>query len=144
MGVGAGPLSAIRHHTKCTRTVLMTDKSASFGRLNKPSLIKPLRGISDETPCQPDGAQVCLRSAFHEGRTTGLPCSASVPEWVRSALSADSAYGHEKRHTNPSTGLLTFWSKPLSAFGLPSITTFIRRSHVLTLPLHPSSGPHWH
>jgi len=87
---------------------------------------------------------LALRSAFHEGRTTGLPCSASVPEWVRSALSADSAYGHEKRHTNPSTGLLTFWSKPLSAFGLPSITTFIRRSHVLTLPLHPSSGPHWH
>jgi len=91
----------------------------------------------------PPSHGLALRSAFHRGRTTGLPCSASVPEWGRSALSAGSACGHEKRRTTSSTGLLTFWSKPLSAFGLSSITTFIRRSHMLTLPLHPSSGPHW-
>src|SRR6266545_7855979 len=87
--------------------------------------------------------RLALRFAFHVGRTTGLPCSASVPEWGRSALSAGSACGHEKRRTTSSPRLRTFWSKPVSAFGLLSITTFIRRSHVLTLPLHPSSGPHW-
>src|SRR5947208_15633258 len=91
----------------------------------------------------PPSHGLALQSAFRWGRTTGLPCSASVPEWGSSALSAGSACGHEKRRTTSSTGLLTFWSKPLSAFGLPSITTFIRRSHMLTLPLHPSSVPHW-
>lgn len=91
----------------------------------------------------PPSHGLALRSAFRGGRTTGLPCSASVPEGGRSALSAGSACGHEKRRTTSSSGLRTFWSKPLSAFGLPSITTFIRRSPMLTLPLHPRSGPHW-
>src|SRR5262249_23697712 len=39
----------------------------------------------------PPSHGLALRSAVHRGRTTGLPCSASGPEWGRAALSAGSA-----------------------------------------------------
>src|SRR5262245_11490907 len=53
----------------------------------------------------PPSHRLALRSAFHVGRTTSLPCSASVPEWGRSALSASSGCGHREGRTTLSPRL---------------------------------------
>lgn len=37
----------------------------------------------------------------------------------------------------------TFWFKPVSTFGLSGMTTFIRGSHVLAVPILPSPVPPW-
>ena len=43
----------------------------------------------------------------------------------------------------PPSVLHTLWSQPVSAFGLLTITTLIRRAPRLTLPCHPRSDPPW-
>jgi hypothetical protein len=41
---------------------------------------------------------------------------------------------HERRNGTSSTHRSAFWLKPVSIFGLFTLTTFIKRSHTLTIP----------
>ncbi len=45
---------------------------------------------------------------------------------------------HERTVRRASTRHSAFWLKPVSILGLFWVTTFIKRSHVLTIPLNPS------
>jgi len=87
-----------------------------------------------------DGAQ--------SGRATGLPRSVWVPEWVRARLFAGgamSASGEvEAPELCPHTILVQAFDcrwTAISILGLSSLTTFISDSHMLPLPLDPSSRP---
>src|SRR5919206_4277 len=68
------------------------------------------------------------------------PCP---PRWVRSRLSAGSRLVCDNRRGTCCSWLRTFWCKPVSAFGLCDITTFISGSPELTIPsltLAPDGG----
>src|SRR5271165_6271771 len=75
-----------------------------------------------------------LRRAYPEGRTTGLPRSTDVSRMVRLCLFAGGSTAAAGEGEHPCTGPLTFWFKPLSAFGLLVLTTFISSSPGLAMP----------
>ncbi len=54
----------------------------------------------------------------------GLPRFVLMPEWVRFTLSAGRVRVHERRALNSSTSSIPFWAKPVSIFGLFTVTTF--------------------
>ena len=69
----------------------------------------------------------------------GLPCFVLMPEWVRSI-----SFRREPRHSRQENEDLLYWlhsllGKPVSIFGLLAVTTFIKISHTLAIPLNPSS-----
>ncbi len=69
----------------------------------------------------------------------GFPCFVSLPEWVRSI-----PFRREPRHSRQENEDLLYWlhfplGKPVSTFGLLAVTTFIKISHTLSIPLNPSS-----
>src|SRR5215831_16402521 len=75
----------------------------------------------------PQHYRLVLRRAFPHGGATGLPCSASVPEWGRSALFAGSVVattGGCVAHRPCCIPFGPSLSAPLACW---MITTFIRR-----------------
>src|SRR5712692_1127268 len=75
-----------------------------------------------------------LRCAFPCGETTGLPRSACVPRWVRPRLSAGGCPVCGRKAREPLHQPRTFWFKPVSIFGLSSVTAFISGSLPLVIP----------
>jgi hypothetical protein len=82
-----------------------------------------------------------LAAAYPIGKISGLPSSAKKTEWVRSALSAGGDGVHERAGTIASARHNAFWLKLDSIFSLLEVTTFIERSHMLTIPLILASDP---
>src|SRR5262249_5294873 len=85
----------------------------------------------------PQPRRLILRPPSPEGRATGLPCSVSIPERVRSRLWAGGATSVAGERFRPCAWPLTFWFKPVSIFGLSNITAFNNASAGLTIPLAP-------
>ena len=65
----------------------------------------------------------------------GLPCSAWITEWVRSALSAGGFVVHDRVIRKPYASHNAFWLKPVSILGLFVVTTVNEHSPMLTIPL---------
>jgi hypothetical protein len=65
----------------------------------------------------------------------GLPCSAWITEWVRSALSAGGFSVHDRVQRKTYACHLAFWLKPVSILGLFVVTTVNEHSPMLTIPL---------
>ena len=82
-----------------------------------------------------------LRFAFPGGETTGLPRSACVPGWVRPRLSAGACPVCGREVRDPLHPPRTFGFKPLSIFGLSSVTAFISGSRPLVLPAALAPAP---
>ena len=57
--------------------------------------------------------------------------------WFRPRLSAGGHSVHDGDGTSPRTRPLTFWSKPVSIFGLLQLTAFISDSHMVAMPSNP-------
>ena len=69
----------------------------------------------------------------------GLPCFVPMPEWVRPI-----PFRREPLRSRQENEDLLYWlhsllGKPVSIFGLLAVTTFIKISHTLAIPLNPSS-----
>ncbi len=70
----------------------------------------------------------------------GLPCFVPMPEWVRSIpFRQELSCSRQEREHLLYQLLSPFLGKPLSTFGLFNVTTFIGISHMLSIPLNPSS-----
>ncbi len=54
----------------------------------------------------------------------GLPRFVLMPEWARFTLSAGRVFVHERRALSSSSASIPFWGKPISIFGLFTVTTF--------------------
>ena len=50
-------------------------------------------------------------------------------------------FAHDRVVGRPCTHHIAFWRKPISIFGLFTMTTFIEHSHTLTIPFNPSPIP---
>src|SRR5262249_39112230 len=99
-------------------------------------LIRPITGRHSLSPSSstrhPIGA--ALRRAYPEGRMTGLPRSTDVSRMVKALPVRRWLNSDGRRRGTPCTWPLTFWFKPLSAFGLSVLTTFIGSSLELAMP----------
>src|SRR2546425_664801 len=82
----------------------------------------------------PQPLRLTLRCAFPCGETTGLPRSVCVPRWVRPRLSAGGCRVCGRKTREPLHQPRTFWFKPVSIFGLSSVTAFISGSLPLVIP----------
>jgi hypothetical protein len=54
----------------------------------------------------------------------GLPRFVLLPEWGRFTLFAGRLCVHERKENNSSTASMPIWAKPVSIFGLLTVTTF--------------------
>src|SRR5271166_4553200 len=95
------------------------------------------RGLNPYPPCyraafasslllNPPSPRPPLRRAYHVPRT--------YQGWFRLCLFAGGSTAAAGEGEHPCTGPLTFWFKPLSAFGLLVLTTFISSSPGLAMP----------
>ena len=62
-----------------------------------------------------------------------------MPGWFRFRLFAGGRFVYDGDEDDPRAGPHTFWSKPISIFGLFNVTTFISGSHELTMPSNPGA-----
>lgn len=77
----------------------------------------------------------CLTTSYPYGRDTGLPCSVyETFDGLGSLYPPRVLVARDRECWNPCTHSIAFWLKPDSIFGLPNMTTFIKRSHMLTIP----------
>ena len=92
-----------------------------------------VRFLPHPLPAAPSA--IALRRAYPEGRTTGLPRSTDGSPMVR-ALPLRRWLGQRRQEIGgaPCTWPRTVWFKPISAFGLLDLTTFISSSPELALP----------
>lgn len=114
-------------------------KSARF-RVRRCFSLYPVhysRAFAFSAVLYPQYQQRPLRFACPCGGTMGLPCSDRVSEWGGPFLHAGglTSMRAHKRRAIPYRA--PFWSKPVSTFGLLSITTLNRSSHMLAVPTHP-------
>src|SRR6266566_7277880 len=102
-----------------------------------PPLQRSLRFFHVPVPTPPSAS---LAGRFPDaGRDMGLPCFVPMPEWVRSIPFRRELFCSRQERTHLLSRLHPLLGKPMSTFGLFSITTFIRISHTLSIPLNPSS-----
>jgi hypothetical protein len=71
----------------------------------------------------PQPLRLILRLAFPCGRATGLPRCVAQTAWVRSRLYAGGPSSAPGEFGAPGPGHAPFWSRPVSTFGLFSVTT---------------------
>ena len=92
-----------------------------------------IRFLPPPLPAVPSAT--ALRRAYPEGRTTGLPRSTDVSsDGLGSACSPVAPTATAGEGGYPCTWPRTFWFKPISAFGLLVLTTFISSSPELAMP----------
>lgn len=75
------------------------------------------------------------------GAIRGFHVPHDLHEWVRFFLFAGSTTSVMWDAPPHMPGYIPFWSKPVSTFGFLFLTTFIRSSHMLTIPFFPSASP---
>ena len=56
-------------------------------------------------------------------------------EWVRFAVSTGNLVGHDTTKNDSYPDYIPVWFKPVSTFGLFSLTVSLERLHLLTIPL---------
>lgn len=95
-------------------------------------------------PC-PHRPQRSLRSVCPEGQRYGFTVFRVVRmNGLGSASSPVACLSVLLHYLRSSPRYIPFWVRPVSAFGLLTITTFISSSDSLTLPSSLAPPPHWH
>src|SRR5271157_187269 len=110
------------------------------------TLIRPITGWQSLPPSSstrnPVGVPYGLLSLSREGYglTTFHGC---IKDGLELCLFAGGSDSDGRGRRNPCTWPRTFWFKPLSAFGLLVLTTFISSSPGLAMPSTPGPRPPW-